>query len=288
MPALTGRLGNLFSSDRPSLERSVSEQVESETGRVSPALTLPPYTVEPFGASSTDSAPASLQSSQTELPSTLTDQIQHLHATLDRSRWPINPEYNPQTPRSTAVPPLPLSSPQPEPTPGPSSTSNNSQPNLTIETTPVRQEDPYVRAGTVQRSKLIMEALAAGEDIYAMHHRNLRQTSGEWNDQITQTRLQSIHVGELVLKTLRYIRNVRKSSTSSERFTRNQLDRVLQLSLKLQRQQLNLKMFWTDMLNIVGEMQNMLSKHHLDLGIEELVSNISDVETRMALMNITQ
>jgi len=135
---------------------------------------------------------------------------------------------------------------------------------------------------------MIKETLREGEEIHAMHRRTTWGADGERLDHTTHARLQSIHVGEVILRTLQFIRNVRRSGSCSDRFAKNALDRVLKLSCSLQKTQTNLTTFWSHIVSIVADLQNMLSKHHLELGIEELATNISDVENRMALTNITQ
>jgi len=103
-----------------------------------------------------------------------------------------------------------------------------------------------------------------------------------------RTRLQQFHLGELMLKTHMYIQNVRKTKAISDEEEKFYLDRALQLGLKLQNKQLTMLYFWRGMGNIVEDLQNILAKRHMEIGIEEVVARISDVENRIGLRNITQ
>jgi len=280
MPSTLNRIGTIFTQSRPA-----NAELEDEQERVSPAVTLPPYsfTMEPFGAA-TGSTPGRSQGvAGADLgDATLVGQIQGLHHTLDRSRWPINPEYR-RSPSSA------LAIPEPTPPGPPASESSNpaSTPNPTAESS-TTQQDSYIRSTTLQRSKLISDALEAGEEIYALQAKTLYKPSGEKHELNNQARLQSVFLGDLVLKTIRYIRSARKSYTISDAAEKKRLDQALQHSLKLQAKQFTLSHYWTRMVNIVEELQALLSKHHLELGIEELVTNISEVENRLALKHITQ
>jgi hypothetical protein len=88
-------------------------------------------------------------------------------------------------------------------------------------------EQTILRTSTIQRSKLISDALRAGEDVYTLH-RKTTHPNGEKGDPPVQIRLQNVYLGELVLKTIMFIRSVRKSQTISDKTERNYLDRALQ------------------------------------------------------------
>lgn len=121
-----------------------------------------------------------------------------------------------------------------------------------------------------------------------MHRRIMFDEHGNRTDAGFQARMSKVLLGEALFKFVQYVRQVRRSRTFADRTERSHMDRFLQVALKLQNKQITMTTFWTTTISHVQELQNKLADHHLELGIEELVTNISDIENRMALRNISQ
>jgi len=249
---------------------SDEEEEEEDSRPGSVARTLPEYEESPTETN---------RIGHHDLQLAMNGQIDQLPATLNRFSWPENQGARPQVLLSELHPNL-------EGT-GPAPITNGTQPQPTAVTS-TAEENPYLSSATVQQSKRIAEAMESGDAVYALHNKTLQLANGDRIEQATQTRLQNVHLGELVLKTMECIRTTRKCCTISERTERSQLDRALQLSLKLQGRQISLALYWSSMVGIVQELQYILSKHYLELGLEELAININDVENRMAMRNVVQ
>jgi len=87
------------------------------------------------------------------------------------------------------------------------------------------------------------------------------------------------------MKTIQYITLARKSRTITAQTEKSGLEKLSTLCTKLQQGQLglsvhlNLEVFWSTVVgSIVGDLQNILSKHHVDLGTEEIAAKIGELE----------
>jgi len=294
MPTKLRRLGNIFAQNRPSSEALVEGASTDPSRQASPVLWLLLYSNAEHRTmrSTSQSDLASRQGPPDGSSATMAEQIQHLHATLDRSRWPRNPQYH-----SQARSPAPQRRSANEPTlsgsgsPTPNATNDEALNSNIASNAATEQRETYIRLSALQRYRLIMEALQAGEEIHALHRRTLYQLNGtiqENTDQATRPRLQTLFVGDLIIRTIEYIGRVRQTYTISDKVEKTLLDRVLKLGMELQRKEILGLRFWNEVITTVGNLQSKLSKHHLEIGIEDLVTGISDVENRIAPENITQ
>jgi len=135
-----------------------------------------------------------------------------------------------------------------------------------------------IRPSTLQRSKLLMDALQVGEDILALYK---RATDAEREKSIRK-HLLNIGSGEIILKSVQFLRYARNSSTISEDTEKSLLNRILQLGYKLQKDQVSLSAFWSGIAEIVGSLQNLLATHHRTLGLDEIATRITEIESRVS------
>lgn len=136
---------------------------------------------------------------------------------------------------------------------------------------------------TREQSALLMQTFKAGEEIIALYNRIAGASEPIKKDSpVTRTRLQVLHLGEISNRMRAYIKGAYEAKCINERRERELLNRVLGNSLAVVNKSIALGDFYKQTVDIVVEMQEVLSDRLFHAGLNDLRSDFTDVQRRIA------